>query len=116
MASRTRLSGRCLRSGVVQGVNPGGWKVEIRSCFRYNERDRILRPTIPLVRQALIVIAFLAFSANGFAQTTPAARELLDAMIVALVGGEKFLDAKEIQTSGRLFMFNRGEISAIRYL
>ena len=70
----------------------------------------ITMPRFPLVRQALIVIAFLAFSANGFAQTTPAARELLDAMIGAL-GGEHFLNAKEILTGGRCFLFSGGEVS-----
>ena len=64
----------------------------------------------PLIRQALIVVVFLILSTNGYAQTTPAARQLLDAMIKAL-GGQQFLDVKEIQTSGRFFVFNRGEIS-----
>jgi hypothetical protein len=48
----------------------------------------------------------------GQAQTmTPGARQLLDAMIQAL-GGQQFLSVREIQTSGRFFLFNtRGEIS-----
>jgi hypothetical protein len=64
----------------------------------------------PLVRQALIVAVSLIFSANGYAQTTPAARQLLDSMITAL-GGQQFLDVREIQTSGRFFVFTKGEIS-----
>jgi len=64
----------------------------------------------PLIRQALIVTVLLIFSANGFAQTTPAARQLLDSMIQSL-GGKQFLDVREIQTTGRFFAFNKGEIS-----
>jgi hypothetical protein len=64
----------------------------------------------PLIRQAFTVVVFLILGANGYAQTTPAGRQLLDAMINAL-GGQQFLEVKEIQTSGRFFMFNRGEVS-----
>jgi hypothetical protein len=63
-----------------------------------------------LVRQALILAAFLIFSTNGYAQATPAARQLIDSMINAL-GGPQFLNVKEIQTSGRFFVFNKGEIA-----
>ena len=63
-----------------------------------------------LIRQALILTVFLILGANGYGQTSPAARQLLDSMIKAL-GGQQFLDVKEIQTTGRFFVFNKGEIS-----
>jgi hypothetical protein len=68
-------------------------------------------PRFSLTRQALVVFAFLTLNATGHAQTiTPAARQLLDSMINAL-GGPTYLGVKEVQESGRFFMFNRGEIS-----
>ena len=67
-------------------------------------------PRFSLIRAALVVAVF-CLSTNAHAQTiTPAARQLLDAMIEAL-GGQQFLNVKEIQTTGRFFLFNRGEIS-----
>ncbi|HET9941846.1 MAG TPA: hypothetical protein VFR05_00810 [Terriglobia bacterium] len=66
---------------------------------------------LPLIRRALVlVVFFLALSTDGSAQTTPGGRQLLDAMLTAL-GGEKFLSVREIQMSGRYYMFARGEIS-----
>lgn len=63
-----------------------------------------------LIRQALTIAVLLILSANGYAQTTPTGRQLLDSMINAL-GGQQFLDVKEIQSSGRFFVFHRGELS-----
>jgi hypothetical protein len=66
---------------------------------------------LSLIRQALVLVVFLVLCTDGFAQSTPAGRQLLDAMITAL-GGETFLKATEMQTSGRFFMFNKkGELS-----
>ena len=68
-------------------------------------------PRLSPIRQILVAVVFFSFTANGNAQTiTPGARQILDAMIQAL-GGQQFLSVREIQTSGRFFLFNRGEIS-----
>jgi len=69
-------------------------------------------PQSPLIRFALTVaVAFVFLGKSAQAQTTAAARELLDSMITAL-GGKQFLDVKEIQTSGRFFTFKRDQVSA----
>src|SRR5262245_55720016 len=81
-----------------------------RTAIRYNERD-LNMPLSPLVRRSLtVVVAFVLLNGMAYAQTTPAARQLLDSMIQAL-GGNQFLDVKEIQTSGRFFGFKREEVS-----
>ena len=86
-------------------------KRKIRQAFGIMKRI-LTMPRLLLIRPALVVVVFLTLGLNGYAQTiTPAARQVLDAMIEAL-GGQQFLNVKEIQTSGRFFIFNpKGEIS-----
>jgi hypothetical protein len=75
-------------------------------------KGTLTMPQSPLIRCALTVVVALVFcNASGYAQTTPAARQLLDSMIAAL-GGKQFLDVTEIQTSGRFFTFKRSQVSA----
>jgi hypothetical protein len=57
-----------------------------------------------------VVVALGVSNLNSYAQTTPAARQLLDSMITAL-GGEEFLSVKDIRTNGRFFTFKRDEIA-----
>jgi len=64
---------------------------------------------MPRVTHAIVL--FLVLQGSAFAQTTPAAKQILDSMITAL-GGKQFLDVKEIQTTGRFFMFKRDAVSA----
>lgn len=62
-------------------------------------------------RRAVTVAAILVvLNGSASAQTTPAARQLLDSMIKAL-GGNAFLGVKEIRTNGRFFTFKRDEIA-----
>jgi len=61
-----------------------------------------------------LVVAFLvsvaAFGLSGRAQATSTAQKVFDSMVEAL-GGQTFLDVKEIQTSGRYFTFKRNEVA-----
>ena len=62
-------------------------------------------PLSPLIRRVVIVIvAFVMLNAVAYAQTAPAARQVLDYMIEAL-GGEAFLDVDDIHTTGRFFFY-----------
>lgn len=66
----------------------------------------------PLIRCCLaVVVVLVALSSSGYAQTTPAARQLLDSMINAL-GGRWFLEATEIQSTGRFFTFKRDIVAS----
>jgi outer membrane lipoprotein-sorting protein len=73
------------------------------------------RTTPPLLRRGVrflqLLVVFLILQSSAFAQTTPAAKQILDSMMTAL-GGKQFLDVKEIQTTGRFFMFKRDTVSA----
>src|SRR4030095_14222915 len=110
MASRACFSGRCLCQSAIHYLHRGSREVEIQPAFGIM-KEILAMSRFPLIRQALTVAVFLILSAaKGNAQTTPSARQLLDSMINAL-GGQQFLEVKEIQTSGRFFVFNKGEIS-----
>jgi hypothetical protein len=58
----------------------------------------------------LFALSSTAFTGVAPAQTPSVAQKLTSAMIEAL-GGQAFLDVKEIQTNGRFFSFRRGEVS-----
>jgi hypothetical protein len=62
-------------------------------------------------RLAIAVALVLALSFSAQAQTTPAAQQLLDAMIKAL-GGQVFLEVRTTHTKGRFFNFKRDQLSA----
>lgn len=69
-------------------------------------------PLTPSIRRVLVVVAALgALNLHSYAQSTSAAKQLLDAMIRAL-GGNAFLNVKEIQTNGRFFTFKRDEVAS----
>jgi hypothetical protein len=74
--------------------------------------NRILTmPRLSLTRHAFAVaILFLLSISAVYAQTSTPPRQLLELMINAL-GGQQFLNVKEIQTKGRFFTFKRNEIS-----
>jgi hypothetical protein len=66
---------------------------------------------LPSIRRAwMVLIALGVVSLGAYGQTTPQARQLLDSMINAL-GGDQFLDVKDLQTSGRYFTFKRTEVA-----
>ena len=67
--------------------------------------------SLSIRRVLTLVVVFGMFNLDGGAQTTPAARKLLDSMIEAL-GGKQFLEVKEIQTKGRFYSFRRGVLAA----
>ena len=61
--------------------------------------------------QRLLLLSFsLTFCQNSFAQSQNPARKVLDGMIEAL-GGQAFLDVREIHTTGRFFSFVRGDLA-----
>ena len=68
-------------------------------------------PRFPLVRQALTVCCFPGFQRGGFRPDNPGGTPASGRHDSALSAEKQFLDVKEIQTSGRFFMFNRGEVS-----
>jgi hypothetical protein len=76
-----------------------------------NASTMLLSPSIRSLRRVLTVaVAFLAVNPKGYSQTTPAAKQLLESMIKAL-GGNQFLEVKEVRTAGRFFTFRRDEIA-----
>ncbi len=56
---------------------------------------------------AALSLCFFAIAASAQSRSTP----VLEAMIEAL-GGDAFLDVREIHTTGRFFAFSKGELSA----
>jgi outer membrane lipoprotein-sorting protein len=56
-------------------------------------------------------ILSLVLNSSVYGQTTPAAQRLLDSMLKAL-GGQVFLEVRDIQMRGRFFNFKRDQISA----
>jgi hypothetical protein len=58
--------------------------------------------------QVLAIALYLTISVSSPAQTRP--NQTIEQMIEAL-GGQAFLDVKEIHTTGRFFSFTRGELS-----
>ena len=68
-------------------------------------------PLSPSIRRTLAVAGlFVLLAPHGYAQTTLAARQLLDTTINVL-GGRWFLESREIRTEGRFYTFKRNEIA-----
>jgi hypothetical protein len=63
------------------------------------------------MRLALSLCLFLSLSV-GRAEAQDRARQTIDQMIEAL-GGEAFLNVKDIKTMGRFFLFKRGELAGV---
>lgn len=57
-----------------------------------------------------ITVAVALFALPGHSQTQNRPKAILDQVIQAL-GGQAFLDVREIETRGRFFQFQRGELS-----
>jgi hypothetical protein len=69
-------------------------------------------PSFSSIRRVLYAgVLLAAFHAQGYAQTTTGGRQLLDALLQAL-GGQVFLEAREIKTTGRFYQFKRDQISS----
>ena len=66
--------------------------------------------SLSIRRVMYAAVLFAAIGAEGYAQTTAAGKQLLDKMIQAL-GGNVFLEVREIQTKGRFYQFKRDQVS-----
>jgi hypothetical protein len=58
----------------------------------------------------VLVATLLLLPSAGFSQAIPQARLLSNQMVEAL-GGQAFLDVREIHTTGRFYSFSKGELS-----
>jgi len=65
-------------------------------------------------RSVMLAVAIVAVCLVGSAraQSSPTAGDLMDSMIEAL-GGDAYLNVKEIEASGRFFTFRRDEVAAL---
>jgi outer membrane lipoprotein-sorting protein len=58
-----------------------------------------------------VAVLFAALRVDGYAQSTTSGRQLLDSLIQA-IGGQVFLEVREIETKGRFYQFKRDQIAA----
>src|SRR5688572_16162078 len=64
--------------------------------------------------QKVISVALLVSLVVIPASAQDRARETMDSMIEAL-GGDAFMDVKDLKTTGRFFLFSKGELSGADY-
>jgi len=69
-------------------------------------------PSLSSIRRVLYTAVLLAaVQSHGYAQTTASGKQLLDSLIQAL-GGQVFLEARDIKTAGRFYQFKREQIAS----